>query len=432
MHRNQLQSIKIRVWFQIVGFTPSLTLIYRSKIFVVCSAELLESAKEVIGGIEDGFLEDEASADQCVGSGDVDLYSTEEDEDQAPDARGAGVLYTDKSVDLEDETLRGPEDLEEEAKLSLAIQYSMDSSQSFVYEEEQLQKALMLSKEMNQNEGMDCAMEQLNEAISASLEEAVRAANTIQLHVLATNESNLPQVDKAFTNRVKQGQEVEKLDHCAAGDMTEYDRKCLEAIERKHGVGIQIEGTIINISGFRKFVSQALCDVKLLLSRMSHSGSDQEILKKVQWVFHNPVSSATTPYSPDVIIFLENAWRMKMIKIEVLLDNQPHIINFRDMQEHNTASGESVTISRESINPELMDQHGPGKVFSASDDFNLFEDWFAKTCRYELLIPIILLAWIAEVPNTQMMPILFKNVFATVSDASEQLMGAKSFQKRNP
>lgn len=340
----------------------------------MCPADLLESAKEVIAAIEDGFLEDKASADQCVGSDDVDLYSAEEDEDQAPDATGAGILYANESVGLEDEMLRSPEDLEEEAKLSLAIQYSIDSSQRSVYEEEQLQKALMLSKEMNQNEVMDCVMDQLNEAISASLEEAVKAANTIQLHVFATNECNLQKVDIAFKKRVSQGQVVEKLDHRLAEDITEYNRKCLEAIERKDGVRIQIEGTVINISGFRKFVSEALHDVKLLLSRMSHSPSDQEILKEVQWVFHNPVSLTATPYSPDVIVLLENAWRMKMAKIEVLLDNQRHIINFRDMQEHNTASGESVTISRESINSEVMDKNEPGKVFLASEDFNLFTD----------------------------------------------------------
>lgn len=333
------------------------------KLCGVCSAGLLESAKVVIAAIEDGSLEDKAIAHQSVGSDDVDLYSVEEDEAEAPDSTGADILYTSKLASGEDEMLRSAEGLDEEAKLSLAIQYSMDSSQRSVEEEKQLQEALMLSKEMTQNEGMDCAMDQLNEAISASLEEAVKASNTIQLHVYATKEANLQQVDVAFKERLSRERVVEKLDHHTAGDMTVYDRKCLEMIERKHGVGIQIEGTTINISGFRKFVSPALYDVKLLLSQMSHSASDQEILKKVQWVFHNPFSSTTTPYSSDVIVLLENAWRMKMAKIEVLLDNQPHIINFRDMREHNTASGESVTISRESINSDVMDQNAPGKVF---------------------------------------------------------------------
>ena len=324
---------------------------------------MLQKAQEVIGAIEDGFLEDETSADQCVSSADADLYLAEQEENKAADATGAGILYTSESGSVKDEMLHSSEDLKEEAELSLAIQYSMESSQrSMDDEEEQLQKALMLSHKMSQNEDMDCAMDQLNEAISASLEEAVKASNTIQLHVFAMKESNLLQVDIDFKKRLSQEQVVENLDHGAAGDMTEYDRKCLEAIERKHGVGIQIEGTIISISGFRKFVSEALGDVTLLLSRMSHSASDQEILKKVQWVFHNPVFSTTTPYSPDVIVFLENAWRMKMAKIEVLLDNQRHIINFRDMQEHNTASGESVAISRESVSSQLMDKKEPGKA----------------------------------------------------------------------
>lgn len=340
----------------------------------MCSAALLKKAKEVIAAIEDGLSEDEAKADECVGSDDADLYSAEESEDQAYDATGTSILYTSQPVSEEEEMLRSPEYLEEEAELSLAIQYSMDSSQRSLEDEKQLQKALMLSKQMSQNEVMDCAMEQLNEAIGASLEEAVKASNTVELHVFAMNEDNLLKVDTAFKKRVRQGQVVEKLDHHVAGDMTEYDRKCLEVIERKHGVGIQIDGTVVNISGFKKFVSQALFDVMLLLNRTFHSASDQEILKTVQWAFHNSVYSTTTPYSSDVIVFLENAWRMKMAKVEILLDNQLHIINFRDMRELNTASGESVTVFRESFNSQVMDELGPGKVFSPSEGFNLFTD----------------------------------------------------------
>lgn len=341
-------------------------------IFGVCSAGLLESAKKVIAAFKGRFSKDQAGADQHVGSDDMSLHSAEKDEDQAPDATGAGLLYTNESVSVEDEMLLSPEDLEEEANLSLAIQYSMDSSQSSTEEEKQLQKALMLSKETNQYEVMDCAMDRLNEANSTSLE---KAFNTLQLHVWATSEASLLQVDVAFNKRISQKQVVEKLDHRGAGDMTEYSKKCLEAIERKHGVGIQTEGTIINIFGFSTFVSQACRDVQLLLSRMCHSPSDQEILQKVQWVFNNPVSFSITPYSPDVIVFLENAWRMKMRKIGVLLDNQPHIISFREMLAYNTASGESVIISRETINTEVTDENHtnrPGKVFSAFENFIFF------------------------------------------------------------
>lgn len=314
----------------------------------------------VISNLGDGLLEGEASADQRVNLDDLDLYTEsqeeEEEEDEPPDVTGAGMLYGSRLVNLGDDG-HSSDDLEEEAGLSLAIQYSIDSRQRSLMEEKQLQKALVLSKEVSQCEG---PVDQLNEAIRASLEEA---SNSVHFHVFGTDNSHLMQVEVAFKERVSRGQVVEQLDHHAAGDMTEYDRKCLEAIERKHGVAIQLDGTKINITGFRKFVSQALCDMTLVVNRMSQSPSDQEILKDVQWVFHDPLLSTTSPYSPDVIVLLENAWRMKMGNIDILLDHQRHIINFTDMQEYNTASRESLAISRETIASEVMDKEEPGKEF---------------------------------------------------------------------
>lgn len=312
-------------------------------IFGLVSADLLKNAKVVISNIVGKFLTG------------TDLYTASQEEDGAPNSAGAGVLYTSGSLGLEDENLSSSEDLDEEAGMSLAIQYSIESRQQSIVEEEQLQKALDLSKEMNQR---DSPVDELSNDIRASLE----ASNTIQLHVVGNHDSN-ERADIAFMKMVSQRQVVEKLDHHAAGELTEYDRKCLEAIERKHGVGIQIKGTIINISGFRSFVSQALHDMMLVVNRVSHSVSEQEILKTVQWVFHDPVFSNTTPYSPDVIVFLENAWRMNMGKIDILLDYQRHIINFRDMQDCNTATEESVTIYRETIDSQVTESDGPGKEF---------------------------------------------------------------------
>lgn len=300
-------------------------------------------------------ITDEAGTDQCASLDPLDLYLAEED--AALDASGANVLYTSEVNIMEDDE-HSPKDLEEEAKLSLAIQYSIESCQQTLEDEEELQTALMLS-----NVDLDCPMDLLNEAINASLEEAVMAANTIQLHVFGPQDSNLLEVETAFKESISQKQMVEKLHQHTDVDMGEYNRKCLEAIERKHSVEIQVEGPIINISGFRKFVSEALCDMKLLVDRLFYSASDQEILKNVQWVFHNPVCKTTTPYSPDVMVFLENAWKVKMEKVDILLDNQLHIMNFRDMHEYNPATGESVAISRESINSAGVDNNQAGKEF---------------------------------------------------------------------
>lgn len=422
----------IRVKFQLlISSLHRLTfrdvyIIVVKKKFGLVSSDLLENAKMVISNIGDGLLEDGASADQRVNLDHLDLYTEsqeeEEDEDESPDATGAGMLYGSRSVNLVDEG-HSSEDLEEEAGLSLAVQYSIDSSQRSLMEEKQLQKALVLSKKMSQGEG---PMDQLDEAIRASLEEA---SNSAHLHVFGTDNSNLMQVEVALKERVSRGQVVEQLDHRAAGDMTEYDRKCLEAIERKHGVTIQIDGTTINISGFRKFVSQALCDMTLVVNRMSQSPSDQEILKDVQWVFHDPLFSTTSPYSPTVIVLLENAWRMKMGKIDILLDHQRHIINFTDMQEYNTASGESATISRETTGEttggsEVMDRKGPGKEFLRCVRI-LFQTSYQKLVATTLEV---LLGRTTEVPQHQNDD---AHAFTCFSNAFDQLIEAESFQERN-
>lgn len=239
--------------------------------------------------------------------------------------------------------------LEEEAQLSLAIQYSMESSNwTQQDEEEQLQKALELSKSMMQPKGSN-SPHQLKQGIDISMQKAIKAANTIHLVVCALYNSDLIRVDIAFKKKVGQAQVEEKLEHRTLRNMSEYHRRCLEMIKRKHGVEIQIQGTIITVSGFQDFVTGALSDVKLLLDKMSNCVSDQDLLRAVQWVYHDPVSAKIIPYSSDATVFIENVWKVKLKKIDILLDNQPHTINFETMEECNLASGKSVKISRKLV-----------------------------------------------------------------------------------
>lgn len=306
-----------------------------------------------------------SSSDQFDDLNNMDLYTAEEPtsltnvDAPQPIAEGNTLLL------LNDGALGLSTDLDEEAQLSLAIQYSMESSH-WSLEEEQLQKALELSKKMMQHEASSSISDkspqadQLKKGVDGSLEDTIKAANTIQLDVFAIYNCDLIRVDIAFRKKVGQRQVEEKLEHRALRNMSEYHRKCLDMIKRKHGVEIQVEGTIITVSGFKDFVTEAVCDVKLLLDKMSNSLSDQEILRAVQWVYHDPVSSET-PYSPDAIVFFENVWRMKLKKIDILLDNQPHIINFDKMQEYNIASGKFVKISRKLVNSGNMDDDVPGK-----------------------------------------------------------------------
>lgn len=181
-----------------------------------------------------------------------------------------------------------------------------------------------------------------------------------------------------------------------------YGRKVLEMIKRKHGVEIQVQDTIITVSGFTDFVTVALWDVELLLDKMSNSVSEQEILREVQWVYHHPLSSDTTPYSPDAIVFIENVWRAKLSQIDILLDNQPHTINFEKMKEYNKASGNSVRISRKLINSWDLDGGVSGKwnyllsflqknkcVFEVQNQQNVVQDCHVQECTVIFIYFII-------------------------------------------
>lgn len=318
-----------------------------------------------------------SSSDQLDDMDNVDLYTAEEltsQTDQEPDAivldapqPSAEGNATSGLTLLNDGALGLSSNLEEEAQLSLAIQYSMESSHwSLEDEEEQLQKALELSKTMIQHEASSSTdrspqVNQLKKGVTVSLEDTIKAANTVQLFVFAGYSCDLIRVDIAFGKKVNQRQVEEKLEHRSVRNMSEYHRKCLEMIKRKHAVEIQIQSTIITVSGFKDFVAGALCDVKLLLEKISNSVSDREILKAVQWVYHNPASSDTTPYSPDATVFIENVWRMKVKKVDILIDNQPHTIDFEKMQEYNIASGKSVKISRKLVELGDLGEDVPGK-----------------------------------------------------------------------
>lgn len=306
-------------------------------------------------------------SDQVDDMDNVDLYSAEEPTDQYSDG-----IAVDAPSSTEGNSTNGlrqqNDDLEEEAQLSLAIQYSMESNHDWSLEDEevQLQRALELSKKMMQQEASSSSTNKTPQGTRVkkhnqiSLEDAIKSANTLQLHVFAGYSCDLIRVDIAFGKKVSQRQVEEKLEHRTLKNMSEYHMKCLEMIKRKHAVGIQIQGTIITVSGFKEFVTAALCDVKLLLEKMSNVVPDQDILRVVQWVHYNPVSSKPIPYSPDATIFIENVWKMKLKKIDILLDNQPHTIDFEKMQEYNIASGKSVKISRKLVDLGDLGEDVPG------------------------------------------------------------------------
>ncbi|XP_040044867.2 protein mono-ADP-ribosyltransferase PARP10 isoform X1 [Gasterosteus aculeatus] len=367
---------------------------------------LLDEAKRIVSAVEGGLGQCVTGPDQPDAMDELDLY-TAEDPTPLADQDPPGMAVEDTREGNATSGSLPPNlssNLEEEAQMSLAIQYSMESSHwSPEEEEQQLQRALELSKNMIQHKASSGADKQVVKGVDVSLQEAIKAANTTQMVVYASYNSDLIRVDIAFGKKVNQRQVEEKLEHRCVRNMSEYHRKCLEMIKRKHAVEIQIQGTIITVSGFKDYVTGGLADLKLLLEKISNSVTDREILKTVQWAYHDPASSDPTPYCPEATVFIENALRRKLQKVDILLDNRPHTIDFEKMQECNVASGKSVKISRKLLESGDLDANATeeeysllsmlpetSKVDEESDEFqNVVKNFYATIQEYHSKIRII-------------------------------------------
>ncbi|CDQ74854.1 unnamed protein product [Oncorhynchus mykiss] len=304
--------------------------------------------------------------------------------------------------------------LDEEAQMSLAIQYSMETTKRSLTEEEELQKVLELSKKMTkmtQHDGgamatssLPAAGLHLDQAVQVSLQEAIQSANTATIFVFAGYSCDLIRVDIALNKKVTLRKHEEKLEHRSLRILSQYHRRCLDFIKRKHAVEVTIQGTTATISGFKDFVTGAMPDMKLLLRRISTTTSDADILRTVQWLWHDTASSGTeTAYAPEATVFMENAWKMRQKKIDILLNNLPHIINFEKMQEYNVASGKSVTISRKMLSSEdlysdiqdedyslLSNLPETSRVNEDSDEFqDVVKDFYDSIHEYHNRIKII-------------------------------------------
>lgn len=343
---------------------------------------LLEEAKKIVSAIDERLVHSVPTSDQQENMDNVDLYTASDDPSSLMD-QDSDVTAVDSDQNtasglfFNNGALGHSSNLEEEAQLSLAIQYSMESSHwTPEDEEEQLQKALELSRNMSQKESSSNGADETPQVhqpkkanINIPLKDAIEAANTIQLFVFAGYNCDLIRVDIAFGKKVSQRQVEEKIEHRNLRNMSEYYKTCLDIIKRKHAVEIQIQGTIITVSGFKDFVMGAVCDVKLLLEKISNSVPEREILNTVQWLRHDPISSVTSPYSPEATVFIENAFRKKLKKVDILLDNQPHTINFEKMQEHNIASGKSAQISRKLLELDDLGDSVPEDDYSVLSNF---------------------------------------------------------------
>ncbi|XP_066571950.1 protein mono-ADP-ribosyltransferase PARP10 [Amia ocellicauda] len=309
-------------------------------------------------GIQDIDLDGDLYTDQpdIISSDDEEnveesnVIFMEETPRLAPEGQDQEGLVTEdqelniaRQLSLESAKIAG--NLEEDAMLSLAIQFSMESKSKPVEAEDELQKALALSMKMHEQD-LGPTDPGLDKAMYASLQDAIQSAHTAQILVYAGYTSDLIRVDIALGKKVGLRQCEEKVQHKCLLNLSDFHRKCVDIIQRKHAVDIQIEGNTATIKGFKDFVSEAVPNMKKLIKRISGSVSDSEIVRSIQWVWNNG-KSQSIPYPPEAIVFIENAYKMREKKIDVVFDNQPYTIDFEKMVEFSIASGKSVPIARQ-------------------------------------------------------------------------------------
>ncbi|XP_073677920.1 protein mono-ADP-ribosyltransferase PARP10 [Garra rufa] len=289
----------------------------------------------------------------------LDLYSGQETLAEAEE-------NADQPQSLQDHDLQSPTtstnvcDLDEDASLLLAIQMSMEDSRRS--DADDFLKALELSKKDSMPNEENS---QLERAYEMSLQDAIVSANKAEICVFANYNHDLVRVDIALGKKVGLRQCEEKVENKSLRKLSSHQKRCIELIKRKHAVEISIQGTTAVLSGFKDYVEEAVKDLKNVLRRTENMMKDAEIVKSIQWVWYEQGSSSkAVPYSPEATVFIENAWKMKQKKIDILFNNQPYSIDFEKMEEHSLASGKSVPIKRKMLSAEDLYTDGADEDYS--------------------------------------------------------------------
>ncbi len=323
---------------------------------VFCHSARIEDAKKILAVIGSD-LNPQPSSLGATDVESVDLFS-----DQSQDTPAAAEEEADQPQSLQAHDLQSSSapmnacSLDEDASLLLAIQMSMELNQRS--DDEDIQKALELSRSDSMPSEENT---QLERAFEMSLQDANMSANKAEICVFANYSHDLVRVGIALGKKVGLRQCEEKVENNNLRKLSSHQKRCLELIKRKHAIEISIQGTTAVLSGFKEYVSEAVIDLKNVLRRTENMMTDAEIVKTVQWVWvEQGSSSKAIPYPPDATVFIENAWKMKQKKIDILFNNQPYSIDFEKMEEHSLASGKSVPIKRKMLSTENLYTEGAG------------------------------------------------------------------------
>ncbi|XP_026144255.1 poly [ADP-ribose] polymerase 10-like isoform X2 [Carassius auratus] len=321
-------------------------------------AARIEEAKKILAVIASD-LNPQPSSFGATDIESADLYS------DTQDTSAAAEEEDDQPQSLQTHDLQSSSapmntcSLDEDASFLLAIQMSMELNQRS--DAEDFQKALELSRSDSMPNQENT---QLERAYEVSLQDAIKSANKAEICVFANYNHDLVRVDIALSKKVGLRQCEEKVEHKSLRKLSSHQKRCIELIKRKHAVEVSIQGTTAVLSGFKEYVSEAVKELKNVLRRTENMMTDAEIMKTVQWVwFEQGSSSKAIPYPPDATVFIENAWKMKQKKTDILFNNQPCSIDFEKMEEHSLASGKSVPIKRKMLSTEDLYTEGADEEY---------------------------------------------------------------------
>ncbi|XP_059496466.1 protein mono-ADP-ribosyltransferase PARP10 [Stegostoma tigrinum] len=249
----------------------------------------------------------------------------------------------------------------DDAELCLALQYSMESRYQLTKEDEELQKALKLSKEMATGREEDSlelsagtfhgesSEAGLEEAIRMSVAEAVLSSNSAQLVVCADSDKDIDRLASELEQSVRSHLRKEVMRHQCFRNLSKDYASYLEYLQRKHAVAITLEGTEVRVHGFADYTIDAKQDI----ARLMHWAAQDEMAKveemtvarSVQWMRHCR-NGESMPYSLKACTFIERAFQQKEKRVDVVFDNKPYTIDLERMEECNLGAAETVPIER--------------------------------------------------------------------------------------
>lgn len=333
----------------------------------------IEEIKELLAALHPG----EAAGDEDPAPQPGDILGGEQD----PDAKPPEVANGEGTREM---PLGGLE--EEEAQMVLAIQRSMDSTRR---EEEELARATALSLRSYRQEQRAAPSTRKEEedagllaALEASLEEALPAADAVQVTLFSSFEQDVAAVPRELEQALEGQLRAEEVESECLRALPAACRRCLTFLQRKHAVRLCLRDGTATLSGFAEYTAAAARDLTLLLQRLPQTEHRPPTATTACWVRWDP-SGTAVPYAPEAAALLERAWLRRVRRLDLLLDGRPFTVDFERMEEYDIGNASAVAISRSQpptesarrlLRPEALGLEEEVRLMPLAEDSEEFRD----------------------------------------------------------